>query len=298
MENQLTAWLVVLAVIGAALALTACGATPSPEMYARASQINAATEATATAAAIDAQARATTAAGQALATATAVAWQAKATDTAWTLSVQATQTAVPHNAGRDHAAATTEVTRSWGISVLGIFGGLAVLLLFGLAVVAWMWTRAKLAYPSRTGQMPLVLQGNTVLEPNRQLGAGVILPGKPGALWTVARTLHYLRTGEVLESPEPRLELADGNATADHYLAAAKGASQVGTAAAMFQPTQDLPRTAKLELLTKTVKGPMGISAPQTRVIATGDNAIRAIASQLGDKIPQLPAGDVIEGEP
>jgi hypothetical protein len=172
-----------------------------------------------------------------------------------------------------------------GVAVLVLLVGLA------FALTAFANTRARVVYPTKSGQMPLVITGNTVLEPNRQLGAGVIIPSKPGALWTVARVVHYLQTGEVLEVPEPQLGLSDGNATADHYLAAAKGASQVATAAAMFQPTKDMPRETKIELLT-SVTGLPGITAPKTRVIATGSDAIRAIAGQLGDNIPQLQAPD------
>jgi hypothetical protein len=234
-------------------------------------------------------AQATTSAAQAKATATAAAWQAESTRTAWALSVQATETAAPYNASRVKAAADTEIADRWTLS-LALAGGLAVALLLGLALVAWLRTRAKLAYPNKAGQMPLVLQGNAVLEPNRTLGAGTITPGRPGVLWTVARLVHYLKTGEVLELPTQKLELADGHATADHYLAAAKGASQVAAAAAIFQPDNaQKGRQAKVEMLTTGKgRGLLETNTPTTRVVATGDEAIRAIARQLGDNIPQL----------
>jgi len=253
--KQLT---LTLLVIGAALGMSACDATPSPEQYARARQVDVATEATATVAAIDSQARAT-----------AAAWQARATDTAWTLSVQATQTAVPYNAPRVGASAATDITKEWAVTVLGVTGGLFVAVLLGLAFVAMVRTRAAMIPRDASGQLPGVLMGNTLTDPQRQIGPAVTMPQKPDLLFQVERVVHYLKSGVVLPLPESRVTLTDAGATADHLLEAARIAGQVTTAAAVFRPGDPKERKEKIELLVKRDGGRLlgGSRMPEVKMI-------------------------------
>ncbi len=293
------------------------GCEPSPTELANAADIRARTAATeaagtvrlnaqSTAYAAQQYATATSAADSAKATAVANEWQAKATDAAWTLSIQATQTAVPYLAGRDHAAATTEVAQRWTwTAALG--SGVIVAFLMGLAFVMMVRTRARVIQRGADGQLPGVLIGKTLTDPSRQIGPSVTMPQSPGLLWNVARAVRYIGTGQLLPLPESRVQLTDGNADADHLLAAAAQASQVAMAAAVFRPDNaESGRRAKIELMQKQGGGLFGAvaSAPQTRVVITGDSAIEAIAKQLGDRLPPMlaqpdqPNPNVIEGEP
>jgi hypothetical protein len=296
----------VALVVLAFVALTACGAVVDSEGAKLGDPVRFA-QATQVARVNDAVLQATATAVSLLTTRTAADISAQATRTVIDSARQKAEAdKIAAQATVALAKAKTEVeaqpAEARGKSVAYLLGwvglgaaGLVLMIGLAFALTAFANTRARVVYPDKKGQMPLVITGNTVLEPNRMLGGGIVNPSKPGALWTMARVVHYLQTGEVLEVPEPQFGLSDGNATADHYLAAAKGASQVATAAAMFQPTKDMSRETKIELLTQ--KGVPGIAAPKTRVIATGSDAIRAIAGQLGDNLPQLQAPQSDDGD-
>lgn len=250
--------------------------------------------ATATAAAVQMQATGTALAGNAIASATAAEQIANATATA--VPWQAPQAA--------NQAQTTMVNRWTGAATL--VAGLIISFFLGLAFVAFVQTRAKIVPRGPDGQLPAVLIGRTLTDPSRQIGPAVTMPPESGVLWNLARAVRYIKTGDLLPLPESRVQLTDGGADADHLLEAARIAGAVNVASATFRPDNaDAGRKAKIELVQKQGGGLFGAmaSAPQTRVVITGDSAIEQIAKQLGDRLPPMlaqpdqPNPNVIEGE-
>jgi len=267
-----------------------CSPEPRPQDYAAARQIDVSTQATATAAA-----------GQAVATSTAVAWQAKATDTAWTLSVQATQTAVPLQSPRVAASASNEIARDW-IFTIALAGLWSVLILIGLAGVYFARNRAEQMPRDVSGQLPGVLRGGVVTDPQRMIGPAIALP-RTDLVWQIARVVRYFRTGNIDPLPSPQFALTDGGADADHLLAAAQSANQVSGIAAMFQPgVTHQVRQERIEIVKRGARaiGGIQVAPPQTRVMLPGGDTqmwMRAIASAFDVEPKALVAGTAIEGE-
>jgi len=286
--------------------LASCG--PDPEAESRSRQIDMASALTSEAGSIDAAYRATSAAVAAQATQDANQWQATATAAAWLLSIQATQTAVPNQDYINSVQNSNMAARQWAISVVLVFFGSIAFVSAGFAGAAWLRTRSKIVPRGADGQLPGVLVGRTLTDPSRAIGPAVTMPPEPDLLWTIARVVRYIKTGDLLPVPESRVRLTDGGADADHLLEAARVAGAVNIASAIFRPDNvESGRKAKIELLQKQGGGLLGAvaSAPQTRVVITGDSAIEQIARQLGDKLPPMLArpaephdANIVESEP
>ena len=255
-ESRMKSLFAFLIILGFAIffvvALNIRGIVPQPENYAAA-----------TATVMRAQVEATRYTIETSATATVAA-----------AYVEAQQTAVPTRVETDVREAQT---RAWGLA-----GGIAVALLFGLAVVTWMQTRAKIIPRDKTGQLPAILDGRTVAVPSRSLGAGFTMAHNRGWFWQI------LHRGQ---SPDMPMQVSDGNADADHYLDVAQADQQTAGIAALMRPGNTRPdRSGRLELIKKEGTSDVWgrqLTAPQTRVIANGNDAIEIIAKMLGDKLPK-----------
>jgi hypothetical protein len=233
----------------------------NPEQFARATGVarsaDLAREATAqaltygaTQEAANSLATATSAAVQMQATGTALAGNAIATATAQAQIANATETAVPWQAPQVANQAQTAMVNRWtGTAALG--AELFVAFFMGLAFVLMVRTRARMIPRDASGQLPGVLIGRTLTDPQRQIGPAVTMPQDPGLLWNLARMVRYVRTGDVLPLPAPQVQVTDGGATADHLLEAARQAAQVATAAAVFRPGDPEARKEKIELILK-----------------------------------------------
>ena len=219
------------------------------------------------------------------AAATATVMRAQVEATRFTIETSATATVAAAYAEAQQTAIPTRVetdvresqTRAWGLA-----GGIAIALLFSLALTTWMQTRAKIIPRDQTGQLPAILDGHTVAVPSRSLGAGFTMAHSRGRFWQI------LHRGQ---SPDVPMQVSDGNADADHYLAIAQADQQTAAAAALMRPgntRQD--RSGRLELIKKEGTSDVWgrpLTAPQTRVIANGNDAIEIIAKMLGDKLPK-----------
>lgn len=279
-------------VMHAHLIATRYAVTNSIALTAAAGEANA----TATAVAVRAQGTSTAAAVEVQATSTAIAASAMQTAEAARIIIEATQTAAPYNAALASTNARTEMAVEWA-GVAALMAGLALCGMVGLAFVAWLQTRARIVRPGPTGQMPMIWDGHTLVEPNRMIGPAATTPAQADWLIEIARAVHFLRTGKALppQQAQPAL-LADGGADADHLLEAARLAEAAATASAIFQPDNaEQGRRAKIELIKKGDSNVLGLlggpgsSVPTTRIVVTGDSAIEAIARQLGDHLPQQP---------
>lgn len=260
-------------------------------------------------------ARATSAAGQAYATATAVENSARATSTSVAVSVggtstaialqaqataaiqnqiiDATRTAVPYQAIDVETNSQTERARNW-TATGGLIGLVAVAILMGLAFVSLVRTRGKLIPRGADGQLPGVLLGGVVIDPQRMLGATTV--PQADYLYQVYRIAHYLGTGKVLPNPDQTPRLPDG-VDADHLLAAVSSANAATGLAALARPGAD-PRDIKTRVEIIKQNGGLPQLAPpptSTRVVFQGP--VQAIAARLGDLLPDENPPTLIEGE-
>lgn len=275
----------VALVIGAALTLTACAAVidnegfkfGNPADFAQATHIaemsQLASEATAQAVAFEAtrqtadiQSRATAGAMQMQATGTAVAGNAMATATAKAQIADATATAVAWQAPQVANTARAAMVTQWTLAV-ALGAGVSVAFLMALAFVLMVRTRARIIPRDASGQLPGVLIGGTLTDPQRQIGPSVTMPQGPGLLWNIARAVRYVRTGDVLPLPTTQVQVTDGGATADHLLEAARQAAQVTTAAAIFRPGDPQARKEKIELIVKRDGGRLLGRMPEVKLI-------------------------------
>jgi|GEM_PF-1099805 len=256
------------------LCIISCAApTPSPESLAAAT--------------------ATLMKANAIATTDALTYETQATRAS--LETRATATAIPLHLGVTSATASRDSVGVWFILFGASLAALVVIAL-GLAFVRMANTRAGIVPRDASGQLPAFWNESTqtLADPSRMVGSAITMPARADALANVARAVHYLKTGEVLQLERGHVETTDAGADSDHLLAAAQSSLAATAMAAMFRPDNAKSgRESKIELLHKQglpLPGGRGaLTAPQTRVIVTGDSAIRAIAEQLGDRLP-LPA--------
>jgi len=229
----------------------------------------------------------------AIATTDALAYETQATRAR--METHATATAIPLHLGVTSATASRDSVGVWFV-LLGASLAALVVIALGWAFVRMTNTRAGIVPRDASGQLPAFWneQTQTLADPSRMIGPAITMPARADALANVARAVHYLKTGEVLALERGHVETTDAGADSDHLLAAAQASLAATAMAAMFRPDNaESGRGAKIELLRKDglqLPGGRGaLTAPQTRVIVTGDSAIRTIAEQLGDRIP-LPA--------
>lgn len=237
---------------------TFCAPTPSPESFAAAT--------------------ATLMKAHALATLDALSAETQATRQR--LDTHATATAIPLTLGVQAATATREAVSAWALLFGGALGA-CTLIALGWACVSLVRTRAHIIPRDGSGQLPAFWDATTqtLADPSRMLGPAITLPARPDALANAARAVHYLKTGQVQPVERGRVETTDAGADADHLLAAAQASLATTATAAMFRPDNaERGRAAKIETLREGLPwlgGHGGPSAPQTRVIVTGDSAIR-----------------------
>lgn len=249
--------------------------SPSPESYAGATATLWKAESIKTSDAIEAGARQTEIAH--------IAAMDQATQTAVAVQAQATATAAPFNVSTAQTTVATENSQRWAITVLqwGCFLALVILL---LVLAVWGWIRAHTIPRDRTGQTPLVVNGNTLQDPQRMIGPALTVYNP-----TLADHVRNFIYGTPL--PASKVTLSDGGADADHLLAAAQSANAVSATAALMRPgIASHDRSARLELTHKAAsRDPWtgASSAPQTHVVVQGNDALEIIAQELGGKVPQ-----------
>lgn len=269
MQQKFAVMLCVLLALG----LLAISCNPSPESLAAAT--------------------ATLMKANAIATTDALTYETQATRQR--MDTHATATAIPFALGVTSATASRDSVGVWVVLLGGALGALVVIAL-GWAFVRMANTRAQSVPRDASGQLPAFWNDatQTLTDPSRMIGPAITMPARPDTLANVARAVHYLQTGQVQPLERGRVETTDAGADSDHLLAAAQASLAATALAAMFRPDNaESGRAAKIEMFRKEglpLPGGRGaLTAPQTRVIVTGDSAIRAIAEQLGDRIP-LPA--------
>lgn len=303
------------------LCVTSCGLLASPESQAAATATVIRANSMATSDALNngalAQsnaARATSAAGQAYATATAVENSSRATSTSVAVSVwgtstaiavqaqgtaavqnqiiAATQTAVPYQAISVETNSQTERARGWTLTA-----AFAMLILIatlcGLAFAALIRTRAQLIPRHSSGQLPGVLRGGVITDPQRMIGPTTV--PQTDYLYALSRVIHYLETGTVLPA-QPTTPLLPEGVDADHLLVAGQSANVATGLAALAQPGAN-PHDVKARL--EIVKGGAlpQLSPPPTTTRVVFQGPVQAIAARLGDLLPSDQPTALIDGE-
>jgi hypothetical protein len=156
----------------------------------------------------------------------------------------ATATVLPYvNQVASAEAGSKSANLALGVIGLGMF--MVILFALGWAAQYWLSTQARTV---RTPTGVLIRDGNTWIDPARQIGPAVTVQGGGDALWTVERWRHYILTGEALPPMSPRVALTDGGAGAEHYLAAAEAAERTKGLEAMFRKPGDVTPKARLQI--------------------------------------------------
>jgi hypothetical protein len=167
--------------------------------------------------------------------------------------------------------------RAWGLA-----GGIAVALLIGLAIAAFIRIRAQFIPRGKDGQMPVRALGDATVDLHRAIGAGVAVqnPSPLDHLW------HLVR-GTPL--PAPRFVTTDAGVSPDQLLLAAQSANQATSVAALMRPGNTAPdRSSRLQLVKQgALRDPYGntVKPGSTSVVVDGD-AVLQIANQIGVAFP------------
>lgn len=234
-------------------------------------------------------------------TSTAVALQALGTATAQAQIASATETAVPHQVAVAQSVADTDVQDRWSWT-WALRGAILVSVMVGLALVAFLRTRAKIIPRGKDGQLPGVLIGNTVHDPSRQIGPSATLPGTRWKLETIAWAIQCLIARDILPMPAHLVQLTDGGADSVQYLEAAKSADDVLKLSALSRPDGAIKGKDRVEFVKKQVTGGL-LNGPSESVKVTimspsrSGDWMTAIASAFQVE-PKLLTGDApIQGE-
>jgi hypothetical protein len=154
-----------------------------------------------------------------------------------------------------------------------------------------------------------VLVNHTTVNPGQELGPVTVhAPGRVEQLvWSLYLLRYFALHGRMPEDlskqPKITIEKVDGEATADHRLAAHQAAQLPQGVAAMFQPWQHgnaVDRENRLFLAQQTAgvplaalpqgQGQTGMTLVQPRIVS-GDEALR-IAQVLGHELPAITEGE------
>lgn len=277
--------------------LSACASPggPTPEELARASQINVASEATATAAALTIQNRIAESTAVAPATATVRAARVSS-DVALS---QATAVVATARAGSDVSSAEAKPTKDW----LWFFVLMSIVLALGLMLywIGRMFRRASMRYGKTATGIVGVDESGRLFNSSTMVESTITAQtNQADLLFQLGRIQHYLMTGRVLPLPEAQKPLlTDGDATAAQRTQVAVTArTGDALAAAMDSKISERERLERMALLrgrqsksSDNILGSFGAPTLAVPAESQGQTNVTVIRPTESDPYLQLIAG-------